>query len=140
MKIAKLPLILLLLIPTGMQAASNYECSASDSTEKQWVAASPYKRLAINKAYDACKKESTVPSTCKTSREACEDFNDLGVSLEPQWQCTALDILAKPWVSNSYPKRDDAAIAAKAYCQERSADPDSCYINLLTCKNLNDRA
>lgn len=65
----------------------------------------------------------------------CELFID-GVSTSPAWQCSALDQMAKVWVNNPYPNRDDAALAAKAYCQDNSGFPDTCYVNLLTCKNI----
>lgn len=112
-----------------------WQCSSSDGEDKQWVVNSDYKRQALNKAFDACKKESRIPETCKTTQAACEAFIN-GVSTRPLWQCTALDRFAKRWISNAYQHRDDAAIAAKAYCEEQSRAPDSCYINLLTCRNL----
>lgn len=111
-----------------------WKCATTDGEFKEWVAQHPKERYAANLAYDACKKQSRFPKTCKASKEACELFVQ-GVSTKPMWQCTALDQQAKPWVSNLYGNRDDAALAAKAYCQENSDLPGSCYINLITCKN-----
>lgn len=123
------------LLPVN--AADTWQCTASDAQEKQWVIHSTYERQATNEAYALCKKESQVPHTCRVAHEACEPFVN-GVSIKPLWKCTALDRLSKPWVSIAYANRDDAAIAAKAYCQEQSQAPDSCYINLLTCKNIRE--
>lgn len=129
--------ILTLLCTNLLRAdGSDYwQCTSSDGEDKQWVVNSSYERQAINKAFDACKKESRLPESCKTAHAACEAFVN-GLSTRPLWQCTALDRFAKPWISNHYRHRDDAAIAAKAYCEEKSRAPDSCYINLLTCRNL----
>lgn len=127
----------LLLLPFSLLWANPskfWQCTASDAQDKQWVINSQYERQATNEAYAACKKESQVPKTCTVAHEACEAFVH-GVSTKPLWKCTALDRFAKPWVSIAYRNRDDAAIAAKAYCEEQSQAPDSCYINLLTCKN-----
>ena len=117
--------------------ANSWQCTASDAESKQWVISSPYQRQATNEAYTACKRESRIPNTCAVAHEACEAFVN-GVSTKPLWKCTALDRFAKPWVSITYSHRDDAAIAAKAYCEEKREAPDSCYINLLTCKNVHE--
>ncbi|WP_133127790.1 hypothetical protein [Legionella nagasakiensis] len=115
---------------------SYWQCSAYDQENNQWIAKSPYERTAINKAYDACKKQSRAPKTCKTAKESCDAIVK-GRNIRPMWRCTALDSMAKAWMSDIYRHRDDAALGAKAYCQQRSTVPASCYINLLTCKNLN---
>ncbi len=117
---------------------SYWECSAHDSESKQWDIRSIYERVASTKAFDACKKQSNVPLSCKTTRESCDYFAH-GTSTRPMWQCTALDQKAKAWLGNVYTNKDDAALGAKAYCQEKSTVPDSCYINFITCKNLNER-
>jgi hypothetical protein len=49
----------------------------------------------------------------------------------------AIDLHAKAWLGDIYRKRNDAALGAKAYCKDQSGVPDTCYINLLTCKDLN---
>lgn len=119
-------------------ALGNYwRCTAQDAENKEWLAISNYEISAINKAFDDCKKQSKTPSSCKTAKEACEAFIN-GISTRPMWRCVALDQKAKTWPSNIYIHRDDAALAAKAYCQQNSVYPDTCYINLITCKNLND--
>ena len=117
---------------------NNWECRVQDSTQTQWVGKGTYERSATNKALAACKKESKSPETCKAAKENCEVFVN-GKSTRPMWRCTALDQFAKVWRSSIYPHRDDAALGAKAYCQENSGMPDSCYINLMMCKNLNER-
>jgi hypothetical protein len=118
--------------------AEDWKCIARDAANKEWRASSNYERVAINHAFELCKKESTLPSSCKTSKQDCEAFID-GVSTRPLWRCIALDQMGKPWESNLYSQRDDAALAAKAYCQDQSGFPDTCYINLMTCRNLNLR-
>lgn len=115
---------------------NTWHCNAYDGEERQWVASSAYQRTALNKAYEACKKESAKPLSCKAAKEYC-DASIQGISTSPMWQCTALDQMAQPWKSSLYIHRDDAALGAKAFCHERSAMPDTCYINLLTCKNIN---
>ena len=116
--------------------SGDWECSAYDVHYREWKTPSVYQRLAINRALDVCKKESETPSSCTVAQEQCEQFVN-GKSTRPLWRCIALDDRAKKWVSNVYSKRDDAAIAALDYCKANSASSQSCYINLLTCKDLN---
>lgn len=133
-----------LFISQGLRAetisplSNVWRCTAHDAANKEWIINSGYEITAINRAFDACKKESTLPSSCKTSKESCEVFVN-GVSTRPMWRCIALDQTAKEWSSNVYSQRDDAALAAKAYCRQSSSVPDTCYINLIACKNLNSR-
>ncbi|CDZ78409.1 hypothetical protein BN59_02719 [Legionella massiliensis] len=122
----------------GLASGNFWRCSTSDAEQKEWTVDSSYEISAINKSYDDCKKLSNVPTSCKSSKEACEMFLN-GLTTRPMWRCTALDQMAKVWASNIYKHRDDAAIAAKAFCQQGSSFPDTCYINLMTCKNLNSR-
>jgi hypothetical protein len=116
--------------------SGDWECSAYDVQYREWTIQSPYQRIAINRALDVCKKESPAPSSCKVAKEQCELFVN-GKSTRPLWRCIALDDKAKKWVSNTYSKRDDAAIAALDYCKANSSSSQSCYINLLTCRDLN---
>lgn len=115
---------------------TNYwQCVAQDKEGKQWVAKGSYARVASNKAFEACKKTSRVPSSCKAAQDTCDHYDD-GMIKNPGWQCTALDRMAKPWSGRTYSSQDEAALAAKKYCQEHSSVPDTCYINLLTCHHL----
>ena len=129
-------MMMMMIDPLWANDTAYWQCTAYDQDNQQWSSKHEYERMAINQALAACKNESHKPSACTVAHEACEFFVH-GVSTRPSWQCTALDKDAKPWASNPYPQRDDAAIAAKAYCKERSASPDSCYVYLLTCINLN---
>lgn len=132
---------ILLLIPLYAYANTehNYwQCAAEDNSHYQWTMSGQYEREAINKAYEACKKQSQNPRTCKSTATLCDYFRD-GHSTKPIWQCTALDQTAAAWESNPDTNRNDAALAAKAYCQSKSTLPASCYINLLTCRNLNEQ-
>jgi len=121
-------------------AANDYwQCTSRDATEHEWKATGDYEINALNKSYEACKRDSKSPVSCKTSKEEC-DFLVNGETTRPLWRCTAYDQMAKKWPSNLYRHRDDAAIAARAYCEDRSGFPDTCYINLMTCKNVNPKS
>ncbi len=109
-----------------------WQCTTFDASNKQWQAQSPYKKIALNVAFASCKKESTAPLSCKAPQTRCEQLI-AGISIKPMWVCTALDRTAVPWRSDLYSQRDDAALAAKAYCREKSIVPETCYINLVTC-------
>ncbi|GGI81369.1 hypothetical protein [Legionella impletisoli] len=115
---------------------SYWQCKAYDDQNHQWVAHSSYARVAINKAYEACKSQSKMPASCKTAHEYCESIIK-GVTTRPMWRCTALDMHAHVWVSDLYTNRNDAALGARAYCEHRSGMPETCYVNLLTCNNEN---
>lgn len=114
-----------------------WQCTAFDGAKHQWVIKNAYERVAENKALEACKKQSPVPSTCKIIKNNCDYFAN-GLSTKPFWQCTALDQMSKLWLSDFFNNRDEAAMNAKALCQKESGMPDTCYVNLLTCKNLNE--
>lgn len=115
-----------------------WRCLSHDATNRQWVADDSYEIVATNKSFGACKKESPYPGTCKTSKEACELFVN-GLTTRPMWMCTAFDQRATTYNSIIYSNQDDAALAAKAYCRQKSPIPDTCYIHTITCKNLNLR-
>ncbi|MFI4919013.1 MAG: hypothetical protein ACHP65_05605 [Legionellales bacterium] len=138
-------LLTLFLLSTAAYTAppdelSNFwQCVTLDADNKAWSAKKEYQKSALNIAFAACKKESRVPSTCKTSQSNCEAFNK-GRSTSAMWQCTALDQNAMTWQSNYYSLRDNAALGAKAFCNEKSTVPDTCSINLLACVNANDGA
>ncbi len=117
---------------------SYWKCAAYDSENMLWEAKGQFERAAVNKAFHACKKQSRVPESCKIATEYCDAIVK-GVSTRPMWRCTALDQMAKHWVSNFYLHRDDAALAARAFCEQHSGMPQSCYLNLMTCKNINER-
>lgn len=118
-------------------AQSQWLCSAYDDKNKQWLAKSNYKQVAINKAYDSCKNESLLPGSCRAANEYCEALIK-GKSARPKWRCSALDHQANLWVGDVYTNRHDAAIGALDYCETRSGSPNTCYVNLLTCKYLNE--
>lgn len=124
------------------QAASiidenNYwQCTTNDAANKQWISKSNYKKIALNRSFSDCKKFSQSPMTCTVAQSTCEQFIQ-GVSIQPMWRCTALDRQAQIWRSALYSQRYDAALAAKAYCRQRSLVPETCYINLVTCTERN---
>ena len=133
--LATLIVSILLLTTKSLWADEDryWQCTTSDSDNKQWVAKSIYERAATSKAFDACKKQSRVPASCKTDPGVCAGF-DHGVRVQASWKCTALDQNANPWIGYAY-SQDDAAIAAKTQCKQHSSVAESCYINLLTCSS-----
>lgn len=118
--------------------ANNYwKCHAEDSSHAQWTEISSYQRMANSKAFDACRKQSRLPNSCKTIIEDCEFFIN-GTSTRPLWQCTALDEIGDRWQSVTKADQYDAMLNAKENCKRNSSIPDSCYMNVLMCKNDND--
>lgn len=119
-----------------LYAQTSWQCTATDVENIVWTSAASYERMALNQSLDACKKASKAPQTCHVSERDCESFYN-GVATRPLWQCTAIDKSAIAWKSDTYRHADDAAIAAKSFCEDRSALPETCFTNLLFCKNLN---
>ena len=139
----KLGLLLIGFVPIlGFTAPSangdSWQCISRDSSKQEWTANNAYQKVAMNLAFDACKKQSTNPKTCKASEEDCEGFH-LGLSTRPYWYCVALDEEGSPWKSSYYRTRDDAAMAAKDYCRNNSSAPETCYMDFVTCININQR-
>lgn len=130
-------IVVFVMIAPCVSANEQWECRSHDSENLQWVAKNNYQRAATTDAFDACKKQSAYPNSCKTEKDNCELFVD-GLTTRPMWQCTALDQLSKVWRSTIYRHRDEAAMAAKSNCHHHSGMPDTCYINLLMCQNLNE--
>ncbi len=56
------------------------------------------------------------------------------------WRCAALDAKGTSWSSNLYRDKEQAALAAKEYCQQESDVHSTCTVNLISCTNLNERA
>lgn len=115
-----------------------WQCIAKDANHKQWTINSNYQRNAINHALEACKKESTLPTTCQALDNDCDSLLN-GLSTKPLWRCISLDQTATPWTGKLSSNKDDAALSAKSSCKEQSTLPGTCYINMLTCTNLNLR-
>jgi hypothetical protein len=130
-------LLCLLCHETAARSGQNgfWQCTTKDQDHKEWRYSSPYQKVAQNLAFDACKKESQAPASCKTSRDHCEHFiNGLRITTAAaHWRCTALDLEANAWKSNAHRSRIDAALAASAYCKSNSPVPETCYTNLVTC-------
>lgn len=132
-----LTLLILMVINPLWADDSYWQCHATDSKGMQWVVSHGYEQVATNKAVEACKKQSPAPESCKALRENC-DYSSYGLSMRPLWRCMALDLMSKIWRNNPHPNRDEAAIEAKENCEHHSPMPDTCYINLLTCKNIHE--
>jgi hypothetical protein len=116
---------------------NNYwQCYTQDVDNLQWTVSNSYKLLAINQSYAQCKKASRYPKTCKSAKSACELFIN-GMTTRPMWRCPAFDQTARVWLSNIYANQDNAALAARAYCQQASSVPDTCFTNVIACKNFN---
>lgn len=134
--------VVLLLLPLLSFAMPDdgqdyWVCKTHDETNREWIVKNNYQKIALNLSFNECKKQSKNPMSCKTSINDCEGFH-LGLSTKPFWRCTALDVTATAWRSNYYSNREDAALAAQAYCKSMSTMPGTCYINLVTCINLNE--
>lgn len=119
------------------QNGSYWQCITEDKTNRQWIVKNSYQKVAINLSFEQCKKESDFPSSCKSSKSGCEGFY-LGMSTRPLWRCTSIDHTAEPWNSNFYSNRDDAALAAQAFCKQSSPYPETCFMNMVTCRNYNE--
>jgi hypothetical protein len=119
---------------TDMHQIIYWQCSSSDNANNQWTSKSANKRAALNISFEACKKESEIPTTCKSS-DSCDGINRLGTITKPKVNCTAFDRLGQAWVSYVNTQGEDAAMAAKDYCQKNSVLPYTCYVNLVTCAN-----
>jgi hypothetical protein len=129
-------ILVIIMLPMIAFASETFECTAVDATHHAWQGSDFYKKSAINQALSLCKKGSPSPKTCQVTAESCELFIN-GESTRPIYQCTALDSAGTPFVSQAYPKRDDAALGALGFCKNNSPMAESCYINMLTCQNLN---
>jgi hypothetical protein len=112
-----------------------WECRANDSLYVSWIGNGNYQKMAAGKAFESCKKQSQLPHSCAIVADSCEVYVH-GKTTHALWRCTALDQLSKTWRSSIFSHRDDAALAAKDYCYQESDMPDTCYINLLMCRNL----
>lgn len=122
---------------SSLQGESSFwQCASFDREGKQWIAKSSFQRIALNKAFDLCKKGSPEPASCEVASQFCEAT--IKGYQAPKWQCSAFDKMAHVFASDYYRNRDDAAVGAKQYCQHQSAFPDSCYIRLMTCRSNNN--
>lgn len=118
-------------------APSDYwMCRATDFDQKVFIGDSQYQRTALVQAISQCKKQSRIPSSCKASSENCDGILS-GSMKRAVWQCTSLDTLANYWHSTIAKTDIEAALSAKAICQSQSAVPETCYVNMITCENLN---
>lgn len=132
-------ILLSCILLSNMALAQEYwQCSLSDQDDKRWVVQHKYKRVAVNQLLGLCKQESRFPLACMSAKESCELFVH-GISTRPLWTCAALDTKANVWTSKVYMTEYEAAFAAKAICKQNSSIPETCYVNLQTCKNINSR-
>lgn len=115
---------------------SYWQCTIRDSANNEWSSKNIYQKSALNIAYDACKKQSKAPQTCKASMSDCEMFNK-EYNTKPVWKCAALDMNAQGWLGHSTSQGDDAALDAKSNCKRNSSIPDTCYTNMVTCVSYN---
>lgn len=132
------PLVLMAL-STYSFADSFWRCTSSDEANNSWSDSNKYQKTAINLSYDQCKKNSSAPKSCESSHEDCHYFSD-GYDTTPMWQCSAIDRYAQAWKSTAYSNIDDAAIGAQVYCKHKSEIPETCFVNMITCTNINSEA
>lgn len=131
-----------LLLLTNLAFAANnnssyWQCTTRDEHNWVWTAKSNFKKTSTNLAYAACKKHSQSPKTCNTTADNC-DYINKGLSTRPLWRCTAVDLTAMSWKSAYYRQRLDAAMGAQQFCHHKSSVPSTCYVNTVTCSNLNE--
>lgn len=127
--------LILALLTSSAISADFWRCQSEDEAERIWKVDDVYQKRAINAAYAFCKKQSKYPKSCHVAKTGCQFFAN-GVNTDQLWVCSALDKLSQLWPSNPYPNRNDAVVAAREYCQQKSQASDSCYVNLLTCKSI----
>jgi hypothetical protein len=146
-KIIKTSLILIsiLFINTLWADSDNYwTCTVQDNEKHQWITKNAYKRVAINRAMESCKKNSHEPNSCDSTQIPCDYFSNNDVIETPvyksntsvTWHCPALDSLANYWVGPASSNRDRAYLNAKTFCHMQSIVPETCYVNLIACSNL----
>lgn len=132
-------LIALILMPMSCLALrgdnSNWQCSAYDDNHKQWIVYSKYLRSALNKAKQTCIQKSQLPSSCTVAKEYCEMMVNNQV-FRSHWQCTAFDKMGGYWRSDTFQTRNDAIDGAHLICKQQSGFPSSCYVRIMTCKNV----
>lgn len=126
--------LLLLASSCWSMNASLWYCTAQDNDHHQWEIQHPYRIAAMNRALEQCKKGSPIPKTCRIITKNCIAAGNEMVA-NRHWQCTAFDKAAMAWTSSFYPNRDDAALHANDTCKSNSSVPESCYINLVSCKD-----
>jgi hypothetical protein len=128
---------ILIALPLLTCAASNshedsWACKAHDEAHNEWTANNAYQKVALNRAFDDCKKQSESPTSCTISEGDCEGFLR-GVRTKTLWRCTASDRATQSWKSNYYSNKEDAAQAAKDFCQKYSGLPESCFVSFAGC-------
>lgn len=110
-----------------------WRCTAQDAHQHTWVIQHEYLKMALNQAIELCKKTSPAPKTCIADEQTCSIFTP-NQPHRTLWECTALDDNGRSWTSKGRHQRDEAATTAESYCKQQSKIPETCYINLITCK------
>ncbi len=127
-----------LITPSHAAPSLTWTCQAVDQYHQKCKASAAYEKAAKMNALAECKAHSQNPKGCVVSSQACEATVH-GFHRQPLWRCTALDRQAKAVFGVVSKQRNAAALSAKEQCESQSNEPDSCYVNLLTCKNLNEQ-
>lgn len=130
--------LLLLNLPMLALAerSENWDCYIKDANNLVWKAQSSYKRQSVNKVKDLCKKASQNPLSCTVKQVQCESIFK-GYAFAPLWQCTGIDRIGAGFRGSKSQNRDTAAINARSRCVLESTLPFTCYVNTITCNNLN---
>lgn len=113
--------------------ASTWLCSAYDSKKIRWQAQYEHRMEAARQATLACRRDSSEPASCTQGMQDCQKTDK--DTNAPAWVCIAVDANAQSWHSNPYPNPADAAIAATDYCKSKSAVPDTCFVNTISCQD-----
>jgi hypothetical protein len=118
-------------------ADETWQCITEDAQHHFWSAEHTFSKKAKYLSLDACKKMSKFPRSCAIIQSGC-DLLEGGVSTRPYWVCTALDSFSNVFKNEPVPHKDSAILQAKLLCNRNSKVSDSCYVNPITCKNIND--
>lgn len=114
---------------------SYWTCQATDNNGGEWNGRSKFRRLALNKAWDACKNNSDEAGRCKVAKEWC-NYHHGDVSMRRAWRCTAFDSTGDHWRSDFQLSRQEAVLSSRHLCKSYSSLPDTCQVRLITCKIL----
>lgn len=127
---------LLLLSMSGHAANINsyWQCSTTDSADKVWVGRDINRQAAINQSAQACRDNTENEGSCISARESCVQVVNNRI-VRPSWRCTAFDMTTYYRGAVQY-TREDTIESALDKCRRLSFSPNTCKVNMLTCKNV----
>lgn len=109
-----------------------WACRAIDKFGETWVRQSDDRQDAINRAWRACKRQSSQPMSCRVAKSMCDTQLDHPDTV--RWRCKAFDRLDMAWSRSSEAGRPEAMRHAKDACHRNSNYPRSCFALPRDCK------